>query len=357
MSPVFRPAFKLILGKYGVKAILNVKTCLSRKLPCDTCEIELPLHKNFDLAEFRKDGLAVGTEMQLSLGYDNPEPLLVFTGVVTEVSPDQPLKIRCEDHAWALKQKRFVKTFSKKNKGPLGREETWYSEIAAYAIAQAGLTYQIPIRYDKSQGDTLRDSFVVNNQTCAQVLDELRKNGWDYWCLPGTNQIYFGPPWPWGQGILEQEHKYSFTFGYPGEFDPGRPPNIIKSDGLTFSPRNKVGKVVVYLTDSSFKQKAVKGEYGEGEPVKEFNFDESGDNLKALAAARAQQIYMQLNSNSYQGNFETIGHPFMTHSVEIDLYDPHHPERTGNYWVDQVEHSYGQDGFLTTVSLCEREEG
>jgi len=361
--PVLRPRFELRLGSYEVTAVSQIRVTLSRKLPADSCEIELPFHPQFALEEFKKGGLAVGSEVIVKLGYDSPEPVTVFTGVVTEVSPNQPLKIKCEDHAWALKQKRFLKkTFSSHNKGPLGAEETWYSEIGAYAIAQAGLEYLIPIRYDKKQGDAMRKSFSVNNQTCAQVIEELRKNGWDYFCLPGTKQIYFGPPWPWGAGILPQEEKYRFTIGYPNEFDPERPPNVIKTDGLAFTPARKVGKVIVYLTDSEFTGRSVKGEWppdGKDEPIEEYNFDESGKDkdLKAIALGKAKLLHEQLNSNSFQGSFQTIGHPFLTHSVEIELYDSHHSERTSQYWIDQVAHVYGpNEGFVTNVSLCERGE-
>lgn len=357
--PYLFPKFELQLGAYRVNYVQSITVTLSRKLPCDTCEIGLPLLKEFDLKEFRENGIGVSSEVRVKLGYDNPEPSVVFTGIITEVSPNQPLKIMCEDNAWTLKQKRFTKAFTKKIIGPLGAEETWYSELAAYAIQQAGLEPLIPasVRHTESEGDVVRESFRVDHQTCAQVLDDLKKNGWDYFCVPGTKRIYFGPAWPWGQGILPQDRKFSFRFGYPGEYDPQNPPNIIKSDGLSFTPREKIGKVIVWLVDSEFMKPAVKGEHGSGEPVREFSFDESvEDNAEAVAAARAKQIYMQLNSNSFEGSFDTIGHPFMTHSVEIYLEDPHHPERSGNYWIDQVEHKFGVDGFLTTISLCEKEE-
>ncbi len=358
--PYLFPKFELRLGVYRVNYVQSIAIMLSRKLPCDTCEIELPMLKEFDLAEFRKDGLALSSEVQVKLGYDNPEPLVVFSGVITEISPNIPLKIKCEDHGWNLKQKRFTKSFTKKAKGPLGGEETWYSELAAYAITQAGLEPLIPTsaRYSKDSGDVVRESYRVDHQTCAQVLDDLKKNGWDYFCVPGTKQIYFGPAWPWGQGIIKQDRKFSFRFGYPNEYNPQNPPNILSSDGLTFTPREKVGKVIVWFVDSEFTKTAVKGEYGSGEPVREFSFEESvDDNAEAVARARAKQLHQQLNSNSFTGSFDTIGHPFLTHSVEIYLEDTHHPERSGDYWIDQVEHKFGTDGFLTTVSLCEREEG
>lgn len=363
--PVLYPQFKLKLGKWWVKGVKSVKCTSSRKQPVDTLEIELPFHPEFELKEFKEGGGAVDQEVILKLGYDEPAPIVVFTGIITEVSPDQPLKIKCEDHGRALKLTRYTKTYdSNKIYGALGIPEGWHSAIAHHAIVQAGMEPVIPVYGDAEEADFKRKTFVVDNQTSAQALDKMREIGWDWFVIPGTKKVYFGPAWPYAQGILKQEKRPVFTFGYAWERETLPPdekfiPNIIEPQSLAFTPSKKVGTVLVYMTDTEFTRNGVTGKAGEGEPVVKFDFEGSldeGSKAQDEANKRAQKLLVQLKSQSYEGSFKTFGFPNLRHSTEIRLNDPAHAERSGEYWVDTVEHDFGPDGFFTTVSLCEREE-
>lgn len=363
--PVLCPRFKLKLGKWWVRGARRIKCISSRKQPVDTLEIELPFHEEFALKEFEKGGGAVDQEVTLKLGYDEPEPIVVFTGVITEVSPDQPLKIKCEDHGHALKLVRYTKTYdSDKIYGPLGIPEGWHSAIAHDAIMQGGMEPLVPVYGDEEEADFKRKTFVVDNQTCAQVLDKMREIGWDWFVVPGTKKVYFGPAWPYARKILRQEKRAIFTFGYayerrPTLLDVNLLPNIIEPQSLTFTPSKKVGTVLVYMTDTEFTRKGVTGKAGEGEPVLKFDFEgslEEGPKAQDEANKRAQKLRMQLMSQSYEGSFKTFGYPSLKHSEAIRLNDPAHAKRSGIYWVDTVEHEFSAEGFFTTVTLCEREE-
>lgn len=364
--PVLVPEFKLKLGRCTVRAVSNVRVTLSRNLLCDVAEIKLPLLAETDLSKLKEGGAATGGEVEISLGWEGADPEPVFTGVITEVVPDQPLVIKCEDHGHALKTTRFQKTFKKANIGPLGAEETWYSEIAAYAIAQAGLTPVIPKAHDETEGDLTRKSLTVDNQTCMQVLEKMRDNGWDFFCIPCTKKVYYGPPWPWARGILKQPRCFKFAFGGDiREFGEIKYAPIIEPQELKFTPADKVGKVVVHLTDSEFAKPAVTGEYqppdGSGEPVKEFNFDVS-DPTKKKAETRARNLYLKHNSKSVEGAIKIFGNQFIKHSERVIVKDPDHPERGGegsgmDLWLDEVEHEFGADaGFKTSLTVCQNEE-
>lgn len=363
--PVVRPRFELTLGACQVNAVSSIKVTLSRKLPSDTCEIQLPLLATEDLSKLKKGGAAVGGDVELKLGYDEPKPTTVFAGVITEVSPNQPLVIKCEDHAWALKQKRYTKTYVKRNPGPRSPNESWISEIGYDAISQAGLTPQTPIP-GTAPGDQVKTQFQVNQHTCAQVLDALSDTGWDYFCVPGTKTVWFGPPWPWGQGLMLQERKFQYSSGKGlktlGLMTHGP---IINPESLKFTPADKIGKVVVYFVDSEHKKLAVKGEWPASgkDPIKEFSFAESlDDNAKEEAKKRARLLYNQLNSVSLEGDVQVFGNPYLKHSEEVIIKDPNHAERGGqgpglSMWLDQVVHEYGPGvGFKTTLTLALPEE-
>jgi len=361
--PYMIPKFKLKLGGLWVKAVVSIKVNLSRRQPVDTAEIKLPFHAEFDLDVFREQGAAVGSEVVVKLGYTEPEPSLVFTGVITKVSTDQPLVIKCEDHGHELKKARVTKTYSERNiYGPLGIPETWHSAIAHHLIGSAGLTPVVPVYGVESEGDFLRKTFNVDKQTVGQVLDKFRETGWDWFVIPGTRRCYFGPGWPFAQGILPQKTRHVFTFGKAYQHAMtlehlDHLPNIISSD-LAFAPAKKVGKVVVYATDRDFQGLAVKGEYGEGEPVLEFDMDGSTDgNTQTAVNARAWQLYQQYTSHGLTQGFKAIGAPEISHSQSVKVSDPAHGERSDNYWIDEVEHEYGPEaGFVTQITLAEREE-
>ena len=360
--PVLIPQFKLKLGRCNVRAVANIRVTLSRNLLCDVAEIELPLLKETDLSKLKEGGAAIDGEVEISLGWEGTEPEPVFTGMIVEVSPDQPLKIKAEDFGCLLKQTRFQKTFKEKGIGPLGAEETWYSEIAAYAIAQAGLTPVVPIAHEESEGDLVRKSFTVDNQTCMQVLEKMRENGWDSFVIPCTKDCYFGPPWPWARGILKQPRRFKFAFGNDiRELGEIKYAPIVEPQELKFTPFEKIGKVVVHLTDSEFAKPAVTGSYGDGEPVKEFNFDVS-DPTKAKAETRARNLYLKHDSKSVEGALKIFGNQFIKHSERVIVKDPAHPERGGegtgmDLWLDEVTHEFGANtGFKTSLSVCQNEE-
>jgi len=359
--PVLIPQFKLKLGRCNVRAVANIRVTLSRNLLCDVAEIELPLLRETDLSKLKEGGAAIDGEVEISLGWEGTEPEPVFTGMIVEVSPEQPLKIKAEDFGCLLKQTRFKELFEEKNIGPRGNPASWYSEIAAYAIAKAGLTPVIPELYVGTESDDVDKSVTVDRQTCMQVMEKLRENGWDSFVIPCTKEFYYGPDHPWAYEVLKQDRVFRFSFGdlrVGGEIQYAP---IIEPDGLKFTPGAKIGKVIVHLTDSEFTKKAVSGSYGDGEPVKEFNFDVS-DPTKEKAETRARNLYFKHNTPSVEGAVKIFGNQFIKHSERVTIRDPDHPERCGkgkdlSFIIDEVIHEFGPSvGFKTSLTLCEKQE-
>jgi len=368
--PVLVPEFKLKLGRCTVKAVSNIRVTLSRKLLCDVAEIELPLLAETDLSKLKEGGAATGGEVEISLGWEGAEPEPVFTGVITEVLPNQPLVIKCEDHGHALKTTRFQKTFKKANIGPLGGPETWYSEIAAYAIAQAGLTPEISDLYVGTASDDIVDkSVTIDHQTCMQVMEKLRENGWDSFCIPCTKEFYYGPDHPWAYGVLKQDRTFKFSFKDLRVLGKIEYAPIIAPQGFKFTPGDKIGKVIVHLVNSEFTKPAVHGEHppkGEGgEPVKEFSITgsyEKKEDGEEKAATLARNLYYKYNAPSIEGAIKIFGNQFIKHSEQVMVRDPDHPERCGpgqdlSFVIDEVVHEFGPSvGFKTSLTLCQKQE-
>jgi len=354
--PVLVPLFDIYLGSCKLRAFKQIKVKLSRLLPCDSAEINLPFLADTDLGKLKKNGVVSGGQVEIALGWDGVDPEIVFSGVITKVSPEQPLKITCADHGQALKETYLdKKTFSQKKEGPLGAEESWYSEIAHYVISKAGLTPVIPNTHDESEGDIKRKSFSVDAQTPAQVLEKLRESGWDFFVIPGTKKCYFGPPWPYARGILKQDKLFRYAFEALKNQGHIIAAPIIEPKSLTFTPADKVGKVIVHLTDADFVKPAVTAEFGDGKPVKEYSFTDS-EISENKARIRARNLFLKLNSTTVKGEIKVFGNQFIKHSEQIIVRDPKHQERGGadmRLWLDEVTHLISPtEGFRTFLKLC-----
>ena len=320
-----------IEGPKVIKALKRVRIILSRE-EIDVAEVEFPFLRGVDLSVFRK-----GEELRVYLGNNVGENMLFF-GKITWISPNQPLKIRALDWVSAAMETRYTKVYE---------GELDYADIAEDAIKRAGLEPKV-IRPSSAKAVNFR----VDNHTVLQVLERCKEmTGFDLWAIPGTKQVYFGPPFPYVGGYLKQERRFVFRF-YK---------NIIESE-LEYRPKEEVGKVIVYLVDSDFKYAAVKGEYSEGKegPTKTFSFEESFGNNPQEAVKRAQEkaelLYRQLNTKSYTGSFVTFGNPFVLHSHEVRIVDDEYPERSGVFFVEKVVHEYGENGYKTKVYLGGRNE-
>ncbi len=191
----------------------------------------------------------------------------------------------------------------------------------------------------KTNGEFARlSNFVADNTSVRQIIEYAKRDGKDLYQLPGTREVYYGIPFG-----REDVREFHYRIGY----------NVISSS-LKFKKGENVGKVVVWLNDSQFRYKSVKGEYGRGEPVRTFHFSEDVSDVaeaKRRAAEKARDLYWQLNSDRYEGYMEVFGNPMVRHSDKVFIEDPTNGNRTGHYFIDKVEHEFSY-GYTTRIYIA-----
>lgn len=311
-------------GPKILRVVSKVKVVLRRDV--SYAEVEFPKIRGVDLSTFRK-----GDEVKIYLGERLIGEMVVFWGKVVEVSPTLPLRFRAEDWLGELANFRYSQLYSGVND---------MADIVEDAIQRAGLDAHVVKPSPYSERD-----FRVDNHTALQVVKRaIERTGFGAWNIPGTKTIYFGPIDAYARGELSQEKVFVLRFGY----------NVVRND-LKYKPKEAVGKVVVWLVDSDFRHPAVKGEYGDSEPVKVYSFKESFNNnpteARQKAERRARELYLKANTDSYTGTIETYLNPFILPGHVVKLEDPEHTERSGRFYVDEVVHTFSSAGARTRLKI------
>ncbi len=282
----------------------------------DTAQIELP--RNIKLPKLHsgqptnlKQWIRQGDRVRIRLGY-NSNLRQEFIGYVTDITTDLPVRIRCEDAMWKLKQVS-ASYASKHTKLPelLGR-------IVPSTIAT-----------DVANSDI--GSFrTKRSETVAQVLSRLKDYGVYSYFRKETlvcGKIYTGS---------SNAAKFDFT------------KNII-SNNLRFRLAEDIKVKVVatsVLTNGDRIEVAVGDLDGHVHKLSYFNVQDK-DTLKRYAFADLQRLKV----DGYHGSFLAFGDPFVVHGNTCELADPHFPERSGRYFIKRVATNFSKNGFRRTIHI------
>jgi hypothetical protein len=385
---VLRPAFQVTItnvnkdgkdvGTYDVKAISQITVNQSSEKPCDSAEVHIPTSKKPMIKD--KEGKEVELitpkdKLVIKFGYigEKAELVTVFSGYVSWVSPELPLVIKAEDAFCKAKHNYVNKTYGT-DSNPM-----WYSDIAVDVLSKADLKAYIPTPQDEEEGDCRTSSLELNTQTVAQAMARLSQDTeWIHFCLPGTDKVYFGPPFPYqknrkylpeGAGAESSRLLYRIGSGREksnieeGIMSSASWGNIISASGLKYQSQKPYRRVTCNLVDTKCSSKSVEGtaEVPEGEECEEqevsftahYDFKSSKAENEAEAKRRAEERLAMLNSTQYTGSFTTFGNPGLHHSHIFKLESAEHPEKINHYYeAKSVSFNYSPSGgFRMTVEV------
>ncbi len=383
---VLRPAFQVTItnvdkdgkdvGTYNVKAISQITVNQSSQKPCDSAEVHVPTSKKPMIKD--KEGkeaelITPKDKLVIKFGYigEKADLVTVFSGYVSWVSPEMPLVIKAEDAFRDAKHNYVNKTYGT-DSNPM-----WYSDIARDVLSHAGLDAYIPT--PEKEGDWQTSSLELKEQTVAQAMARLSQDTeWIHFCLPGTNEVYFGPPFPYrknkkylprGAGAESSRLLYRIGSGREkSNFEEGSTSsaswgNIISASGLKYQSRKPYRRVICNLVDTKYSSKSVEGtaEVPEGEECEEqevsftahYDFKKSKAENEAEAGRRAEKRLAMLNSTQYTGSFTTFGNPGLRHSQIFKLESAEHPGKIDHYYeAKEVSFNYSPTGgFRMTVQV------
>lgn len=383
---VLRPAFQVTItnvdkdgkdvGTYDVKAISQITVNQSSEKPCDSAEVHIPTSKKPMIKD--KEGKEVELitpkdKLVIKFGYigEKAELVTVFSGYVSWVSPELPLVIKAEDAFCKAKHNYVNKTYGTDS------NPVWYSDIAKDVLSHAGLDAYIPT--PEKEGDCRTSSLGLNTQTVAQAMARLSQDTeWIHFCLPGTDKVYFGPPFPYqknrkylpeGAGAESSRLLYRIGSGREksnieeGIMSSASWGNIISASGLKYQSQKPYRRVTCNLVDTKCSSKSVEGtaEVPEDEECEEqevsftahYDFKSSKAENEAEAKRRAEERLAMLNSTQYTGSFTTFGNPGLHHSHIFKLESAEHPEKINHYYeAKSVSFNYSPSGgFRMTVEV------
>jgi len=302
---------QIILGDKVFSFVTDVTIESSWELFTDTAVILLP-------NKFEQDGETItagvdnlfkrGDKVEIRLGY-KPNKDLRFTGFISKILPDSPLRIECEDAMWLLKQETITKSFK---------------SVSLDDLLKAIIPSTVPFKTNIT--DSQLGQFRITRASIAQVLEELKKTyGLVSFVRDGTLQVGLAYPFipATVHEIRFQEDIISSDLEFRREEDVK-----IKVKGISILPNNT--KIEIEEGDPD----------GEQRTLTYFNLSET--ELKRIVKDELPKFKF----TGYEGTFEMFGEPFIQHGDNVKLIDKKFPERDGTYVVDSVNTTESVTGGL-----------
>lgn len=259
------------------------------------------------------EAVKVGDPVEIRLGYDG-QMNTEFVGYVKRLNYKIPLEIECEDEYYLTRSINCV--FSKK--------ET--------TLKQCLNTILPEIKQGACTDLTLKN-FVVNNKPGNWVLGHLKKEYGLTIFFDINGNLYVGK----AHDVQGETVKYRLRF------------NVIKDDELKFQLASDIKmkvKAICYYKDGT----KIEGELGEdgGENKILYYYDvKDAKELKALA----QEELKRYSFDGYRGKIETFLFPYALPGMIAQLEDEVYQERSGNYYIESVDVSFGMSGARRNIEI------
>lgn len=270
--------------------------------------ITLPAKIRLKYDELKK-AIKKGDRVTIDLGY-NGELNRVFSGFVARVKPTVPVVIEVEDEMWKLKQ-------------------ILVNDKAKNETVKSFLERNIPYPIDAF--DIQLPSFVANKITAAQLLDQFKQD--------------YGFPSFFRNGKLVIGKQYD-----PDNYSV----HIVKlnynvvEDSLEYSEKDDVKIKVTAISNMSSGEKIeveLGDADGESRTLNFYNLPKS-----ELEKVATQEID-RLKYNGYRGDITIFFDPFVRTGDVIELRNDEESDKTGRYWVDGVNYTFGVNGGRQQIKL------
>jgi hypothetical protein len=316
---MFRLNSEITIGNLKFNFVTNLQIKKSWETLTDTAMIELP-NKLYLKNTQIKDIIKVNDPVTIKIGYF-PDLITRFTGYVSKVVPDSPLKIMCEDEAFKLKQ-ISIKSYSKNN-------------VTLQQLITDNYSGEVNI-VDANLG-----AFRISNATLIQVLQEIRNKYKLYsWFRDGV--LYSGVPFI-EPGDVKKFHFQRNVISHNLEWQDEEDLKTI-AHGVSKQSDGKTLELYVYYKDGVITTTETKP-FGNLNTMK----------IPNVSRTRLEELLKRwlpnLTYTGYKGSFECFGLPIVNHGDVARLKDLKFPERDGDYLIRSVTIDFGQKGYRQNVEL------
>ena len=327
------------IGQYLVKpAAVEWKSSTSTFT--DTCNITLPLSpfvkreqamtehadgvaetKNgVKVANFKEVPFKKGDKVRVSLGYDG-RTKEVFTGLVHVINYTNQLIVECDGYSHQLRNRYFSKS---------------YPSTTLQAILQ-DLISGTDIKLSPAIDTIPLTNVWFKNASGLKVLEWVQK---ELCC-----RVWF-----------DGEYLYAGASKFV-DANPTRPVqtvkvkvdwNTVSADDLKKQVAEEV-QINIVEKDPHGKTKKTKSEAKKYSSTKEVKVRAG---LPATFLQKAvKELQQEKDYEGYEGSIVLFGEPHVWKSDKIELTDDKFPERSGNYFAEEIEGSYGEGGMRRKVKL------
>ncbi|PWA10976.1 hypothetical protein [Flavobacterium laiguense] len=283
-------------GEIVIRKCNSVRIESSWELLTDTAVIVLPRNvKDFDKLNV-KTIFKKGDPVEIYLGYDE-NLLLEFTGFISEVSADIPVKIKCDDYMYLLK----------KHSVNISMRSTKLGDLIK-SIIPPGIEYDV--------ADINIGTKRFPNTTAAKILEELQGNN-IYSYFKGKKLIV---------GKI-----YSDDASEPVVFNFTK--NVI-DNALQY--KNKEDVIIKIIANSTLpKGKKLKVEFGDDFGTEQ-NLSYYNITLEAELLKLAKADYEKFKVDGFEGHINVFGIPSVTHGMKAQILSYQYPDRKGLYFIKKV---------------------
>ena len=309
---MIRLSSNLTIGSYRWNGLVGCEITSSWDNLTETCILTFPRRvswKNKSLASGTDPLIRKGDAVSVELGYDDDNDL-AFAGYVTQLVPQTPAEVHCENEMYLLKRKTITQSY----------EDVTLHELLTDILF--GLSFQAP--------DMRLGPFRINKATPAQVLATLK----DTYYLKSffrDGKLYVGLAfWP----ELQKKHKIQFNL------------HVVEHDLIYQRAEDtKIKlKVIVIEKDNTKTEYDYGDEEGEQRTLHFYNLS------KAEVDHIASEQIERLKFTGYRGDLTIFGKPFIQHGDIVTITDPDYPERAGEYVIRSVTRTYGTEGYRQTIT-------
>jgi hypothetical protein len=262
-----------------------------------------------------------GDAVLIQLGY-NGKLKTEFCGYVSRVNYTRPLEIECEDGVYLLKQKKIAKSY----------KDTTLAAVLSDIVEGTGITIDtgdLEINISKLILATEHGGEVPREDAITEVLSRYGLVGY----FDTTNTLFIG---------LRQGKKAGtakFKLGW----------NTVSDDELKYhnADDEKIQINAVYVDKLGVRTEVKVGD-SDGSVRTVFLTDvKDANQLKTLA----QNELAKYKFNGFSGKITAFLQPFCEPGYVANISDPNYSERSGDYYCEGIEVSYGTSGGRRIVEI------
>ena len=314
-----------------------------------------------------------GDKVQIDMGYmynDNGVEKIskstIFKGYITEITSKKPFEIRCEDNMWLLKQIP-------------AKPQVWKGSVESLFANLLSTYPQFTVNQTTS---TTIGSFIIGNESVAQLLERLRKEAHieayfrgDELRVGGLVYLESDNVDKTGKEIYKkfvfQENIISDDLIYKRKDDVILSAIVISKyedftgettkDGNAKTRKEQL-EILVYWNKNKKNPDGSKGQWDyikkikgqelppnvEGERRTFYYINITDENTLFQKGIESLQKYFY---TGFKGKFTTFGIPYVRQGDNVILEDAILPERNGKYKVKGIEYSGGVGGQRQTIML------